>query len=301
MRAFASGTSGSSSCSFLLPRAGRFRWTHDVTTTGSSTWPSSLVTWTPRTPDYGQLGSGTPPQALSGCPTGTRTPLEFVAFYFRDLDGHSLEILWFPEGKGDTKWHKADGHLFLGIDHTAIAVTDTDARLALYRDLLGMRVAGENENYGPEQERLNNVFGAHVRITAVRADSGPGIEFLEYLAPQDGCPYPADAKANDLFHWQTRIVDSDAEECPSRKPDRQGSRDTEQPWQGSGNWITEACGSLTGDSCLDWLAVVQVPYDSCSTVWDVRSDQVVCSETTAPPVASSTRGAERKTRAQQRE
>ena len=65
-------------------------------------------------------------------------------------------------------------------------------------------------NYGPEQERLNNVFGAHLRITALRARSGPGIEFLEYLAPQDGRPYPADARANDLFHWQTRIVDSSA-------------------------------------------------------------------------------------------
>src|SRR3954454_10593229 len=134
------------------------------------------------------------------------------AFYFRDPDGHPLEILWFPEGKGDAKWHKADGRLFLGIDHTAIAVNDTDASLALYRDLLGMRVAGESENYGPEQERLNNVFGAHLRITAVRADSGPGIEFLEYLAPQDGRPFPADARANDLFHWQTRIADSNVEE-----------------------------------------------------------------------------------------
>ena len=44
-----------------------------------------------------------------------------------------------------------------------------------------MRVAGESENYGPEQERLNNVFGAHLRITALRAASGPGIELLEYL------------------------------------------------------------------------------------------------------------------------
>lgn len=134
------------------------------------------------------------------------------AFYFRDPDGHSLEILWFPQGKGDPKWQKADGRLFLGIDHTAIVVTDTEGSLSLYRDLLGMHVAGESENYGPEQERLNNVFGAHLRITAVRADSGPGIEFLEYLAPRDGRPYPEDAKANDLFHWQTRLADTNAEE-----------------------------------------------------------------------------------------
>jgi hypothetical protein len=35
---------------------------------------------------------------------------------------------------------------------------------------------GESENYGTEQEHLNQVFGAHLRITAMRAMSGPGIE-----------------------------------------------------------------------------------------------------------------------------
>lgn len=129
------------------------------------------------------------------------------AFYFRDPDGHPLEILWFPPGKGDARWHRGDGRLFLGIDHTAIVVGDTEASLRVYRDALGMKVAGESENYGPEQERLNNVFGARLRITGLRGETGPGIEFLEYIAPRDGRPYPADAKANDLLHWQTRLVD----------------------------------------------------------------------------------------------
>ena len=30
------------------------------------------------------------------------------------------------------------------------------------------------------------MFGARLRITALRAHAGPGIEFLEYLAPRDG-------------------------------------------------------------------------------------------------------------------
>ena len=34
----------------------------------------------------------------------------------------------------------------------------------------------------------------------------PGIEFLEYLAPRDGRPTPADARASDLFHWQTTLI-----------------------------------------------------------------------------------------------
>jgi catechol 2,3-dioxygenase-like lactoylglutathione lyase family enzyme len=129
------------------------------------------------------------------------------AFYFRDPDGHFLEILHFPQGKGLEKWHRSD-RLFLGVDHTAIVVSDTDQSLKLYRDALGMKVAGESENYDSEQEHLNNVFGARLRITAVRAASGPGIEMLEYLAPRDGRPAPPDLHANDVLHWQTTLSTS---------------------------------------------------------------------------------------------
>jgi catechol 2,3-dioxygenase-like lactoylglutathione lyase family enzyme len=133
------------------------------------------------------------------------------AFYFRDPDGHFLEILWFPPGKGDSKWHAATRRLFLGIDHTAIVVKDTAESLRYYRDVLGLEVAGESENYGPEQERLNNVFGARLRITTLRAPAGPGVELLEYLTPRDGRPTPADLKANDFAHWQIRFVVSNAD------------------------------------------------------------------------------------------
>ena len=85
-----------------------------------------------------------------------------------------MEILQFPPDKGLEKWHRPSGKLFLGIDHTAIVVADTDASLKFYRDLLGMHVAGESENYGTEQEHLNNVFGARLRITALRGSNRPG-------------------------------------------------------------------------------------------------------------------------------
>jgi catechol 2,3-dioxygenase-like lactoylglutathione lyase family enzyme len=143
------------------------------------------------------------PQLL---PAWNRNAGGIRAFYFQDPDGHALEVLEFPPDKGDPKWRRPGDKLFLGIDHTAIVVGDTDASLKFYRDTLGLRVAGASENYGPEQEHLNNVFGARLRITALRAPQGPGIEFLEYLAPRDGRLFPGDARANDLLHWQTRIV-----------------------------------------------------------------------------------------------
>jgi hypothetical protein len=65
-------------------------------------------------------------------------------------------------------------------------------------------------NFGTEQEHLNNVPGARLHITGLRAARGPGIEFLEYLAPTDGRAYPADERPNDLVHWQTTVLVPDA-------------------------------------------------------------------------------------------
>lgn len=131
------------------------------------------------------------------------------AFYFRDPDGHALELISFPPGKGDPRWQVATAGLFLGIDHTAIAISDTAASLGFYRDLLGLRVAGESENWGPEQEHLNGVFASRVRITGLRAAGGPGVELLEYLSPGDGRPVPDDLRASDLASWQTLIEVAD--------------------------------------------------------------------------------------------
>jgi catechol 2,3-dioxygenase-like lactoylglutathione lyase family enzyme len=138
------------------------------------------------------------------------------AFYFKDPDGHVLEILSFPLGKGDAKWHAAGDDLFIGIDHTAIVVGDTERSLDLYRDLLGLRLAGESENYGTEQEHLNNVFGARLRITSLRAHTGPGVELLEYLSPTGGRPFPDDARANDFVHWETALATNDIDQLASR-------------------------------------------------------------------------------------
>lgn len=133
------------------------------------------------------------------------------AFYFRDPDGHNLEIIHFPPDKGDPRWQQNSDQLFLGIDHTAIAVSDTAASLRFYQDALGLTVAGESENYGTEQEHLNNVFGAHLQITGLRSPEGIGIEFLDYLTPSTGRPFPTDAQSNDLVNWQTTLVVNDIE------------------------------------------------------------------------------------------
>jgi len=145
------------------------------------------------------------------------------AFYFQDPDRHVLEVIHFPPGKGHPKWQTASDRLFLGIDHTAIVVSDTAKSLQFYRDFLDLRIAGESENYGTEQEHLNNVFGARLRITALKASEGPGIEFLEYLSPRDGKAYPADAKANDLYYWQTRLFTNDISDVQEKTSEYGGA------------------------------------------------------------------------------
>src|SRR3954454_23198112 len=91
----------------------------------------------------------------------TIPPAEGVkAFYFHDPDKHNLELIYFSEGKGQAKWHVKTNKIFLGIDHTAIGISNTDSSLSFYQSLLGIEKKGESLNYGIEQEHLNNVEGA---------------------------------------------------------------------------------------------------------------------------------------------
>ncbi len=149
----------------------------------------------------GVVHASTHPQRI---PDSNRDAGGIRAFYFKDPDGHFLEVLQFPPGKGEVRWQSRD-RLFLGLDHTAIVSTDTARSLHFYRDGLGLTVAGGAENHGVEQEHLNNVFGVRLRITTLRAPEGPGIELLEYLAPRTGRETPRELAANDLAHWQTTV------------------------------------------------------------------------------------------------
>jgi len=165
------------------------------------------------------------------------------AFYFRDPEGHNLELIWFPAGKGAARWQSAVAAgsssqqltanqkpetrqpetFFLGIDHTAIGIANTDTSIAFYRDALGLVHGGHSENYGTEQEHLNQVFGARLDINGLHADAGFGVEFLRYIAPPGGRPYPADSRPTDLWHYQTEL---EVDDLPKmlEKLEKQGFR-----------------------------------------------------------------------------
>src|SRR5207247_9011218 len=105
---------------------------------------------------------------------------------------------YFPSGKGDASWHKPSNRLFLGLDHTAMTVAGTEAGVAFYRDLLGLKVGTVTLNTGTTQAVLDGLFNGICLGTAMLpASAPPPVEFLDYKTPPGGRPLPADAKAND--------------------------------------------------------------------------------------------------------
>ncbi len=138
------------------------------------------------------------------------------AMKFRDPDGHNLELLWFPDGKGHPRWQRSGTDLFLGIDHTAMTVRSTENSTKFYRDLLGMTVAGGTLNMGATQQYLDSLPGARTRVTGLAPKlNPPSLEFLEYELPTAGRPFPIDSHLTDLWHWQTTLVVSDVEAAAS--------------------------------------------------------------------------------------
>ena len=144
------------------------------------------------------------------------------AVKFQDPDGHPLELLEFPADKGNGRWHQLSESnktatageqiekLFLGLDHTAISVTDTQRSLHFYATILGMQLAGQGHNYGPEQDGMDGLQGTDVLISSLHGDDpGMGIEFLQYRKPEGGIRPRPNPQASDLCEWRVAAVVED--------------------------------------------------------------------------------------------
>lgn len=151
-----------------------------------------------------------------------------TAFKFRDPSGHPLELIHFPVGVGDARWQR-DGGLFLGIDHTAIVVTDLAQSLAFYRQL-GFRVLSHSHNRGPEQQRLDGIANADVEVVALATatDVPPRLELLCYrahagdaaaIAPDD---MAADRTVIEMEDGETALVQDPTGHRWVLQPRRQG-------------------------------------------------------------------------------
>jgi catechol 2,3-dioxygenase-like lactoylglutathione lyase family enzyme len=114
-----------------------------------------------------------------------------VAYKFRDLDGHPLEFLQFPEAADKPA---------LGFDHSAISVSDVDASVAFYARL-GLVQAARQLNQGVEQDALDGLADVAVDVVALNPpQSTPHVELLCYRTPKAGAMVygPADICADRL-------------------------------------------------------------------------------------------------------
>lgn len=147
-------------------------------------------------------------------PQSNQASASVRAFKFKDPNGHNLELIWFPPDKGQDKWHTNDERLFLGIDHSAIAIANTEESLKFYRDILGMQVEGGSLNQGETQAHLDGLAEAEVKVTPLRPkQAGVGIELLNYIKPGNGRPIPNNQKSCDIAHMQVELVVDDIEKA----------------------------------------------------------------------------------------
>ena len=141
---------------------------------------------------------------LETLPSGIR------AFKFKDPDGHDLEIIWFPSKLSKDKWQQKTEELFLGIDHSAITVADTEQSLKFYRDLLGMEVENSQINSGEIQADMDGLPEAKVRVTSLRSQQGGlGMELLDYIVPGTGRPFPDNDRSYDIVHMEIQLAIED--------------------------------------------------------------------------------------------
>ncbi|MBO0757974.1 MAG: VOC family protein [Bradyrhizobiaceae bacterium] len=104
-----------------------------------------------------------------------------TAFKFRDPEGHPLEMLAFAPGTTPAPWAIRSRNPCLGIDHSAISVADTGRSAAFYSGMGLVRTAN-SLNRGREQEKLDNIVGAVVEVTALAPPMQviPHVELLCY-------------------------------------------------------------------------------------------------------------------------
>ena len=104
-----------------------------------------------------------------------------TAFKFRDPEGHPLELIAFSSDTVPKQWQASSATDCLGIDHSAISIADTERSAKFYAPL-GLRRIGGSINIGPEQDKLDEIAGARVEVTALAPPdcSTPHIELLCY-------------------------------------------------------------------------------------------------------------------------
>ncbi len=125
------------------------------------------------------------PISLQGPVTLPASSGGVTAIKLRDPELHPFELLQFPAGAMPAYWsgRVPQSGFSLGIDHSALVVSNTVASVAFYAGL-GLSVTSGSLNQGPEQASLDAASGAVVQVTGLSPPQAtPHVELLCYSAP----------------------------------------------------------------------------------------------------------------------
>lgn len=141
---------------------------------------------------------GATPISIDGPVTLPTSAGGVTAVKFRDPEGHPLELLQFPPQKL-SRWRGAG---IIGIDHSAISVSDVGASRRFYEGL-GLAAQGATINHGATQVALDGLAGVEVDVVPMLARREiPHLELLAYRKPVGRAA--GSLRANDVA--ATRIV-----------------------------------------------------------------------------------------------
>jgi catechol 2,3-dioxygenase-like lactoylglutathione lyase family enzyme len=71
-----------------------------------------------------------------------------------------------------------------GAEHFSFSVSDIDAALHFFHELLGLDATPVAEVENPEVQQIVGMPGAHLRVSIVRVPGGSRIELIEYARPK---------------------------------------------------------------------------------------------------------------------
>ena len=70
----------------------------------------------------------------------------------------------------------------IGLRHIGIVVIDIERSLQFYRDLLGLKIIKDQEEYGDYIDKFTGIKGVRVRTVKMKTEGGGLIELLQYYS-----------------------------------------------------------------------------------------------------------------------
>ena len=82
------------------------------------------------------------------------------------------------------------------LNHTGFVVSDRDAAVAFYRDIVGLRVISEYERQGPGVDQVVGYDGTELKSAVLDIGNGHILELIQYIKPE---PHPRPSSERNVM------------------------------------------------------------------------------------------------------